>query len=206
MLSGLTHILQAMKKASMTLPIAMLVASHATPAALGQTIAANQPVISQRDGSHDFDWLAGKWHMTFKRLRKPLTGSHDWYSFDGTAEVRSLWNGGGNFESGRLDSPLGTIDYATLRVYDVTKHQWSIYWVTAKNGLGLPPEVGSFDAHGVGKFYCWNDSYEGRPIASRYVWTPVGAPSHYHFEQAFSTNEGKTWEVNWISDVYRKPG
>jgi hypothetical protein len=197
---------KVMKKAILTLPIAMLVASHGTPAALGQTLAPNQPAVSQRDGSHDFDWLAGRWHMTFRRLRKPLTGSHDWYSFEGSVENRSLWNGGGNFESGRLNSPLGAIDFATLRLYDATKHEWSIYWVTAKNGLGLPPEVGSFDEHGVGKFYCWNDSYEGRTIASRYIWTPVGPPKHYHFEQAFSTDHGTTWEVNWISDVYRTSG
>jgi hypothetical protein len=203
----LNNILESMKIATITLSIALLLASHgpANAAAASPAIVPTASGIVPRDGTHDFDWLAGRWYMTFKRLRQPLTGRHDWYSFDGTAEVRSLWNGGGNFESGRLDSPLGKIDYATLRLYDATKHQWSIYWVTAKGGLGLPPEVGSFDANGTGRFYCWNDTYLGRPIASRYIWTPVGAPHHYHFEQAFSTNGGKTWEVNWISDVYRKP-
>ncbi|HEY1429958.1 MAG TPA: hypothetical protein VGF18_10315 [Candidatus Tumulicola sp.] len=193
--------------AMLTLSIALLFASHlpANAASASATMAPDTAVMAPRNGAHDFDWLGGKWYMTFKRLRAPLTHSHDWYSFDGTGEVRLLWNGGGNFESGRLNSPLGRIDYATLRTYDTTKHQWSIYWVTAKGGLGLPPEVGSFDANGTGRFYCWNDTYKGRSIASRYVWTPVGAPSHYHFEQAFSVDHGKTWEVNWISDVYRKP-
>jgi hypothetical protein len=177
-------------------------ADAAQPAATVAVAPATS--VAQRDGRHDFEWLAGNWHATFRRLRHPLTGSHEWYAFDGELSVRPFWDGRGNFESGRLNSPLGTIDSATLRLYDEKTRQWSIYWATAKGGLGLPPEVGSFDEHGIGTFYCWHDTFEGRPIASRYIWTPVGAPNHYHFEQAFSTDAGATWEVNWISDVYRR--
>jgi hypothetical protein len=173
---------------------------------LGALLAgcATVQAATPRDGSADFDWIFGNWHATFKRLREPLSGKHDWYSFDGNANIRPFWDGRGNFETGHLNSPLGPIDYATLRLYDAKTQQWSIYWATAKNGLGTPPEVGSFDSNGVGKFYAWHDTYNGRPIASRYVWTPVDAPKHYHFEQAFSVDGGKTWEVNWISDVYKQ--
>ena len=39
-----------------------------------------------------------------------------------------------------------------------------------------------------------------RPI--RYVWSDI-TPDSAHFEQAFSDDGGKTWEVNWITDQTR---
>jgi hypothetical protein len=38
----------------------------------------------------------------------------------------------------------------------------------------------------------------------RYVWQNV-TPTNTHFEQAFSSDGGKTWEVNWIYDGSRLP-
>ena len=155
---------------------------------------------SSRDGSHDFDWIHGSWRATFKLLRRPLAGSDDWYALDGAMHIDPIFGDHGNFETGRF----GKSDYATLRLYDARTHQWSIYWATPKAGLGMPPEVGSFDGHGNGSFYAWHDTYNGRPIVSRYRWTVVDAGRHYHFEQAVSIDKGETWEVNWISDIYRR--
>jgi hypothetical protein len=41
--------------------------------------------------------------------------------------------------------------------------------------------------------------YEGRAIYARFIWSGVTTDSP-HFEQAFSTDGGKTWETNWITD------
>lgn len=46
------------------------------------------------------------------------------------------------------------------------------------------------------------DAHEGRTILVRYVWSNI-TPTSAHFEQAFSTDGGKTWEVNWITDQTR---
>ena len=35
-------------------------------------------------------------------------------------------------------------------------------------------------------------------ILVRFVITPI-SPTEIHFEQSFSNDEGKTWEVNWIA-------
>jgi hypothetical protein len=47
-----------------------------------------------------------------------------------------------------------------------------------------------------------DDPYEllldGKPILVRFVITPL-SPTSIRFEQAFSTDQGKTWEVNWIA-------
>jgi hypothetical protein len=42
-------------------------------------------------------------------------------------------------------------------------------------------------------------------ILVRNVWKSL-TPDHCHFEQAFSADGGKTWEVNWIADDTRDAG
>ena len=46
------------------------------------------------------------------------------------------------------------------------------------------------------------EAWEGRTIFVRYVWSEITRTSA-HFEQAFSDDGGKTWEVNWITDQSR---
>lgn len=67
--------------------------------------------------------------------------------------------------------------------------------------LGVPT-VGGFK-DGRSEFYD-HETWDGRPIVVRFVITPRG-PDAIHFEQAFSTDDGKTWELNWIADDTRTP-
>jgi hypothetical protein len=63
-----------------------------------------------------------------------------------------------------------------------------------------PPQVGQFrDGHG--EFYA-QDILNDRSILVRFDWTALASKSP-HFEQAFSQDGGKTWEVNWITDQTR---
>jgi hypothetical protein len=41
-----------------------------------------------------------------------------------------------------------------------------------------------------------------RVIFIRSVWSDI-TPNAAHFEQSFSDDGGKTWEVNWIADQTR---
>src|SRR6202050_4554518 len=81
-----------------------------------------------RDGSHDFDFLYGKWKMPNHRLTKRLAGSHEWVDFITCDEASPLPGG------------LGDIDYLkasywkdfvgmTVRTYDPKTGLWRIYWV-----------------------------------------------------------------------------
>jgi hypothetical protein len=54
---------------------------------------------------------------------------------------------------------------------------------------------------GVGTFYSHED-YKGRPIVVRFLWTPIG-PNLARWEQAFSTDDGASWETNWVMDFTR---
>ena len=66
--------------------------------------------------------------------------------------------------------------------------------------MGGPPNVGEF-RDGVGTFYA-QDSFNGRVILIKYEWSKI-TPNSAHFEQSFSDDGGKTWEVNWITDQNR---
>ena len=107
------------------------------------------------------------------------------------------------FEVTSTDKKLH-IKAQTLRLYNPTSHQWSIYLLDVNNGtLSLPPMVGQFQGN-RGEFFDQED-YKGRAILVRYVWLNI-SPTSSRMEQAFSPDGGKTWEVNWICELSREAG
>jgi hypothetical protein len=156
---------------------------------------------TEHDGQRDFDFEVGTWNVHLKRLLHPLTGSSSWVEFDGTSVARKVWNGRANQNEFEADSPAGHIEGLTLRLYNPQTHQWSLYWANSKDGtIGGPPNIGEFK-NGRGEFFC-QDTLNGRAILVRYVWSDI-VPNSAHFEQSYSDDGGKTWEVNWISDQTR---
>ena len=155
-----------------------------------------------RDGRRDFDFLLGTWRYHFRILKDRLKNSHEWYNCTATGETRSIWSGiwqgSGNLEEANIHCPNKTIYGITLRMYNPQTHQWQLWWGLRERGLIPPPQIGHFDASGVGKFYA-DDTWKGTPVIVRYWWTQ-NQNGHPHFEQAFSADHGKTWETNWISD------
>jgi hypothetical protein len=161
----------------------------------------SQPGVTERDGQHDFDFEIGSWKIHLKRLLHPLTGSNAWVEFDGTSVTRKVWDGRSQIEEFETDSPAGGhIEGLTLRLYNPQTHQWRLYWANSKNGVLDPPQVGEFK-NGRGEFFA-PDTLNGKPILIRFIWsnTTTNTP---HFEQSFSGDGGKTWEVNWITDQTR---
>jgi hypothetical protein len=163
---------------------------------------AQPPAAQQHDGQHDFDFEIGTWKIHLKRLQSRLTGSTTWVEFDGTSVTRKVWDGRANLEEFEVDSPTGHIEGLTLRLYDPQTHQWSLYWATSKSGAMGPPTIGEF-RNGRGEFYDTEPSGpDGRSILVRFIWSEI-TPNSAHFEQSFSDDGGKTWEVNWITDQTR---
>jgi len=163
--------------------------------------AGSPPALTERDGQHDFDFELGSWKIHLKRLLHPLTGSTTWVEFDGTSVTRKVWDGRSQIEEFETDSPAaGHIEGLTLRLYNPQSHQWRLYWANAKDGTLVPPQIGEFK-NGRGEFYA-EDTLNGRAILVRFIWsnTTTNVP---HFEQSFSDDGGKTWEVNWITDQTR---
>jgi hypothetical protein len=163
---------------------------------------AGVQAAAPRDGQHDFDFEIGTWKIHLKRLEGRLVGSKTWIEFDGTSVTRKVWDGRANLEEFEVDSPTGHIEGLTLRLYDPQTHQWSLYWGTSKSGALGVPTIGEFkDGHG--EFYDTEPSGpNGKSILVRFVWSDI-TPNSAHFEQSFSDDGGKTWEVNWITDQTR---
>jgi hypothetical protein len=160
-----------------------------------------QSATDAHDGQHDFDFELGSWKIHLKKLQHPLTGSTTWVEFDGTSVTRKVWDGRSQLEQFETDSPtMGHIEGLTLRLYNPQSHQWGLYWANSRDGVLGQPMVGEFK-NGRGEFYD-QEQFNGRMIFVRYIWSNVNTDTP-HFEQSFSDDGGKTWEVNWITDQTR---
>jgi hypothetical protein len=99
-----------------------------------------------------------------------------------------------------VDGPNGHIEGLTLRLYNPQSHQWGLYWANSKDPSIGAPQIGEFkDGHGE---FLAQDTQNGKSIFVRFDWTGMTTNSP-HFEQSFSNDGGKTWEVNWITDQTR---
>jgi hypothetical protein len=159
--------------------------------------------LPQRDGSHDFDFLIGDWKAHVRRLPDRLNNSNVWVEYDGFSNHKKLLDSNSNFEEFEVTSTDKKlhIKAQTLRLYNPTSRQWSIYLVDVNNGtLGLPPVVGGFTRN-RGEFFD-QEEYKGRAILVRYMWLNI-SPKSARMEQSFSPDGGKTWEVNWICELSR---
>ncbi len=164
------------------------------------SVPADAQSALAHDGSHDFDFELGTWKIHLKKLDHPLTGSTTWIEFDGSSVTRKVWNGRSQLEEFETDGPSGHIEGMTLRLYNPQSHQWSLYWVNSRDGKLAQPTIGEFK-NGRGEFID-QEPFKGRAILVRYVWSEI-TPTSAHFEQSFSDDGGKTWEVNWITDQTR---
>ncbi len=159
-------------------------------------VALPRAAPTARDGQHDFDFEIGTWKTHLKRLQNPLTGSNTWVEYEGTTVVRKVWDGRANLVELEVNGPAGRIEGLSLRLYNPDSHQWSLNFSNSRGGTLSPPVMGEFQ-NGRGEFY-GQDTLDGRAIFVRFVISDI-TPSSCRFEQAFSDDGGKTWEVNWIA-------
>ena len=151
---------------------------------------------SHHDGQQDFDFEIGSWKTQVKRLMRPLSGSHAWATYEGTSVVRKIWDGRANLAELEADGPSGHLELLSLRLYNPDTHHWSLHVASSKGGTLGVPAVGEF-SNGHGEFVD-QETFNRRVILVRFVISNI-KPDSCHFEQAFSEDGGKTWEVNWIA-------
>jgi len=151
---------------------------------------------NERDGQHDFDFEIGTWKTHLKRMAHPLTGSTTWIEYDGTTVVRKVWNGRSNLVELEADGPAGHFEGLNLRLYNPDSHQWSLNFAGSSGGALSQPTIGEFK-NGHREFFD-QETLNGRAIFVRFVISDITSDS-CRFEQAFSEDGGRTWEVNWIA-------
>jgi hypothetical protein len=152
------------------------------------------------DPTHDFDFLFGRWTVRNARLRERLVGSTIWDEFDATHECRPMLGGIGNVDEMATDWGGGFIGMS-VRLFDLERRRWTIYWAANRTGTLEPPVHGTF-TDGVGTF-SGADTHAGTPVLARFVWSGITATTA-HWEQAFSIDDGQTWEANWRMSFVRR--
>ncbi len=158
--------------------------------------------MSTVDINHDFDFEIGTWKTHVRRLLHPLTGSTTRVEMEGVTTVKKVWGGRANLVELVADGPEGHFEGLSLRLYNLDTHKWSLNFASSSDGIMTPPTIGEFK-NGRGEFY-GHESLNARPILVRFVISDITSTS-CRFEQAFSADEGKTWEVNWIATDTRLP-
>jgi hypothetical protein len=158
--------------------------------------------LQEKDGARAFDFLMGSWKVHNRRLRERLKGSTEWVEFEATSVARPLLGGIGNedeFRTGYWSDFVGM----SFRFFNPETRRWAIYWADSRRGVLDPPVFGSFSG-GTGTFE-GKDTFSGLPILVRFTWSRVDTATP-RWEQAFSADDGKTWETNWVMDMTRVEG
>lgn len=151
---------------------------------------------SPTSSSKDFDYLIGNWKLKNRKLTSRLTNSTEWIEFESRVEMHQILNGVGNIDKYTDTASGKPYEGVALRLFDTKTRLWSIYWADNNSGKLDPPVVGSFENH-IGHFFA-KDIYNGKNIVMVFRWD-VRNPKLPVWSQAFSTDNGKTWEWNSIN-------
>lgn len=168
--------------------------------AITTAFAHSVPVSAADAEARRFDFLYGRWNVVHRKLKERLAGSSEWIEFPGTLAVAPILGGLGNFDENGLHDPKGAYEASSLRLFNPRARQWSIWWFDARLPAVEPPVVGGFEGN-KGTFYA-QDVFKGQPIRVRTTYEPL-APDHAQWTQAFSPDQGASWEINWIMDFKR---
>jgi quinol monooxygenase YgiN len=151
----------------------------------------------ERTGARDdFDFIIGDWAVENLRLRERGTASSVWERFPATLHAEHRLGGIVNVDEMQFPAPRPA--GMTVRSFDVARRQWSIRWISGRDGLMTPPVTGGFEGD-RGTFF-GEDRDGERPVKVRFTWTRGAERARW--EQAFSYDD-ETWETNWIMDFTR---
>lgn len=150
---------------------------------------------SETSSKSDFDFLIGKWNIHNKKLKLRLVNSNEWFEFDAKHEMRKVLAGIGNVENFYATIDGEPYEGMGVRLFDPLTRLWSIYWSDSNLGTMETPVVGSFDKQ-IGTFFC-REMFKGNDIIMQFRFDATD-PDKPVWSQAYSPDDGKTWEWNWF--------
>lgn len=143
----------------------------------------------------DWDWLLGSWDVFHSRLKDRLVHSNEWQEFAGKSAFWTTMGGLGNCDDNSLQLPAGDYRGLSVRAFDPKTGSWAIWWLDGRNPEHIDPPVRGGFKGDEGEFI-GTDTYKGTPVTVRFRWHEVRSKRPW-WDQAFSTDGGKTWEINW---------
>jgi hypothetical protein len=146
----------------------------------------------------DFDFAIGTWNVANRHLKSAFDGCTEWLEYPSTVTCWSIFDGNGTLDE--VIFPTWDRRAMTLRLFDLERKEWSIYWADSRTGQLGPPVMGTFTG-GRGDFY-GDDTLDGKPIRVHFIWSAM-TPTSARWEQEFSPDGGRTWESNWVMEFTR---
>lgn len=158
-------------------------------------------VPSKGSSEKDFDYFHGRWKVHNRKLRSRLTGCDEWSEYESEFECRPILRGFGNVGTFTANLESGPFEAFTLRLFNPETRLWSLCWAYSNAPILDIPQIGTFDGD-IGTFLARN-FWEETPVIVKFNWdkSDVDRPV---WSQAFSTDEGKTWEWNWYMHFRRQ--
>jgi len=160
-----------------------------------------QPLPAVCNDFHDFDFAIGDFGARILHLQHTPGRPDDWTVWTGRVVAAKVWGGRANIQEIDVSAPSGPIEELRLCLFQPRTRQWHLYWADSDDGVLAKPMIGGFDG-GAGSFYDQED-YRSRAIFVRDLYSQI-TPRSYHWQQAFSSDGGTTWEPNWNVTLTRE--
>ena len=170
------------------------------PVAAATEATTSTAPTAARDGQHDFDFDFGVWKTHIRRIQDPFAGTARTVELNGTVTVRKVWGGRASLEEIEADGPNGHWQGMSLFLYNPTSHQWSQTFLNSKVGDLGAPLIGEFH-NGRAELYA-PDTFNGRSILVRAVWSDIQTDSH-RYEESYSMDGGSTWALSFTAELTR---
>lgn len=139
--------------------------------------------------------------MHHRRLSGRLVNSNEWIDFEGTFDCRHIMSGLGIVGDSFIGVPGAEYYGVALGLFNPKSKLWAVSWFDSRDPHHIDaPVLGRFTA-GVGTFST-NDVFNQQLIRVRFLYSRTDTASP-RWEQAFSADDGKTWETNWTMDFRR---
>lgn len=155
---------------------------------------------AKTSAASDFDFFVGNWQIRNKKLKTRLNNCTEWTEFPASSTMFKTLNGIGNVDQFITTIEGKPFEGMTVRLFNPLTRLWSIYWADSNTGVLDVPVVGSFEKN-TGLFYT-KDIFNGKNILVVFNWDKTD-PDEPIWSQAFSDDNGITWEWNWYMYMKR---
>lgn len=161
-------------------------------------LAAQQGWVNSafsEDKSRRFDFWVGQWDVNL-RIQQADKSWKD--SVQAEARIYSILDGRAVLELWNSEPIVGY----SLRYYDAARDKW-VLWLNwpGRNQAGSSSLEGQF-RHGRGEFFQTEKTPDGTTRLARYSFSDV-SPSSLRWDDAYTTDGGKTWSSNWLMEFTR---